>query len=821
MKQKVLTLLQNSILQSSFLMIAASFVFNALNYLFVVLMGRMLPLNEFGTLTVLTSLFFLIQVPSNALANATQRFIAYLDGKPSAYGVYIHNRRIAVILSLVSFLGYLAAAPLLKNFFKLESISPILWFSPVLLVLYWLSLHKAVLAGKRKFGQFSLVITVEGITKVASAFFLVLLGLNLTGALTSFSISMLLASLVAVQLARWKPAKFKQISGEKQTDINQFLVFSAISSVGLMLLYSIDIILIKHFLDAQTAGQYALLTLFGKMILLGASAFSGVILPHIAYALSAPKKRIALTRYGYSLIISFVSILTLLFNVFPETIATLLLGERALLIADFLPRYSIAMALLAVAAFSIQVQLTLKRYWFTLVPLLFSALLSSLLWINHASLLSIIVTFQRSSLAFFVVVVLAELSLDWRWHWQDLKDLLQNHRQDHLPKKKRSILIFNWRDTKHVWSGGAEVYVHELAKRWVQQGYQVTLFCSNDRKHARYQKIDGVEIIRRGGFYTTYIWGFLYYIFQFRGQFDYIVDSENGIPFFTPLYTGSVPVFLLIHHVHQDIFREHLVFPLDRLAMALESILMPLVYRSSQIITTSKSSKKAITQLGFKANQIHVFNPGVDLGNFHKSKKTKQPSFIYLGRLKSYKRIHLAILAFKNVVQVYPKATLTIAGSGDQKSALKQLVNQLKLQDKISFTGRVSETKKTQLLGSHWAMLQPSQMEGWGITVIEANACGTPVIASNVPGLRDSVVKNKTGLLFKDPDSLSKLMIKLIRDKKLYKNLSINAVNWAQNFSWSATAKAMLSHFESYEFKRQTFIRPQRFQLAREVRYDS
>jgi len=69
------------------------------------------------------------------------------------------------------------------------------------------------------------------------------------------------------------------------------------------------------------------------------------------------------------------------------------------------------------------------------------------------------------------------------------------------------ILIFNWRDTKHSWAGGAEEYIHQLAKRWVAMGHEVTVFSGNDGKSPRHETLDGVQIIRRGGTYFVYVWG--------------------------------------------------------------------------------------------------------------------------------------------------------------------------------------------------------------------------------------------------------------------------------------------------------------------------
>ncbi len=355
------------------------------------------------------------------------------------------------------------------------------------------------------------------------------------------------------------------------------------------------------------------------------------------------------------------------------------------------------------------------------------------------------------------------------------------------------ILIFNWRDTRHVWAGGAEVYIQEVAKRWVQQGHKVTLFCGWDGQSNRNGSVDGVEVIRRGGFYTVYLFAFLYYLLKFRGKYDIVVDCENGIPFFTPLYVG-LPTLLLIHHVHGEVFRQHLPFPLKHLAVTLESRLMPSLYKNHQVITVSESSREDIIKIGLSTkDKIEIVTPGVELHQPEGYQKTNYPSFIYLGRLKPYKNIDIAIKAFARVLAKVPSARLTITGEGECISSLKRLVKKLKITESVVFTGKVSEEEKIKLLSESWVALQPSSFEGWGLTVLEANSCGTPVIASDVKGLRDSVVDGKTGILFpvKDIDGLYREMDRMIFDNNLRQRLSEEAFLWSKRFDWHSSSKKL------------------------------
>jgi len=415
------------------------------------------------------------------------------------------------------------------------------------------------------------------------------------------------------------------------------------------------------------------------------------------------------------------------------------------------------------------------------------------------------------------------LKIDWRFIFQsfqlvnkvyfvfsrtlsDLLGLLEEIKIDNsVENGNLRILVFNWRDTKHVWNGGAEVYIHELARRWVAVGYKVTFFCGWDRLARRNETVDGIRVIRRGGFYTVYPLAILYYLFKLRGKFDIVVDCENGIPFFTPLFV-EVPKILLIHHVHQEVFRKHLPFPLSKIAIAMESKLMPNVYKNQPVITISNSSKADLVDRGWvNPEKIEVISPGVDLTLYKKTPKTSFPSFIYLGRLMAWKNLDTLLYAFSDLIDKVPVAELTIAGFGEDLVRLQKIAQKLGIEKKVHFPGRVTEEERSRLFGVSWAAIQPSSFEGWGITVIEANACGTPVIASDVNGLRDSVLDGRTGLLFpaRNAKVLSQKMLILATNQRFRSYLSDEAFFWARCFNWDHSAKTFERVIVDYLGRRQ------------------
>jgi glycosyltransferase involved in cell wall biosynthesis len=333
------------------------------------------------------------------------------------------------------------------------------------------------------------------------------------------------------------------------------------------------------------------------------------------------------------------------------------------------------------------------------------------------------------------------------------------------------------------------VYVDELAKRWAKEGNTVMLFCGNDGKNKRDEVVDGVRVIRRGGFYTVYLWAALYYLFKFRRNFDVIVDSENGIPFFSPLFSTK-PVVLLIHHVHQEIFIEQMKFPFSHIGRFIEGKIMPFVYRKRTIVTVSESSKKEIMKVGIAPEStIKIVNPGIKRPS-KKYSKTDFPTITYLGRLKAYKNIDVAIKAFAVTNKKHASSRMWIVGEGDSFGNLKDLAIKLGLEKKIRFFGKVDQQQKEKLLSQSWIAVQPSTVEGWGITVIEANASKTPVVASDTKGLRDSIIDGKTGVLVKvkDVKGFAKSFNSLIKNSRELKRLSKNAYAWSTKFDWDASS---------------------------------
>ena len=361
------------------------------------------------------------------------------------------------------------------------------------------------------------------------------------------------------------------------------------------------------------------------------------------------------------------------------------------------------------------------------------------------------------------------------------------------------ILIFNWRDLSHPWAGGAEVFLFETARRWVRQGHSVTWICGRHRQQASHSTQEGIEIIRRGGTYLVYLQAAAYYLTtalagRGRAPFDVILDSANGIPFFTPLFS-RLPKVIMVHHVHREVFFQEMPRLLAHAGCWMETVAMPFLCRRTPFLTVSESSKAALVKLGLAAPQISIVYNGVDHNIYRPGEKGQHPLIAYVGRLRNYKSLPIAIQAMPAILRSIPGARLVIAGSGEAQSRLQQMAREAGIAEQVQFLGYISQVEKVRLLQQAQVVVNPSMKEGWGISVIEANACATPVVGSDVCGLCDSILDGETGLLFPygDSEALADRLIHLLQDSGERARLSANALDWSQHFNWECTAEETLS----------------------------
>lgn len=349
------------------------------------------------------------------------------------------------------------------------------------------------------------------------------------------------------------------------------------------------------------------------------------------------------------------------------------------------------------------------------------------------------------------------------------------------------IAIFNWRDITHPQAGGAETYLYEQAKIWIKQGHDVVWFAARVKGRPNIETVDKISIIRAGNKATMYLLAPLYYM-RYMLDSDVVIDAENGFPFFTPFFSNKKKI-LLIHHIHKDVwFKGDVGKIVAYIGYFLETKIMPIAYKNTQIITVSQSSKDEIEKLMPKSKVQIVYNAVSD--DYVPGSKSKTPEVIFLGRLKKYKGIDIMLRAISLVDK---NLKVNLVGRGDDETRLKEISKELGLKN-VHFLGYVSEKAKKEYLQKAWVAINPSFVEGWSITNIEANASGTIVLGSRVHGVKDSIIDKKTGLLFTygdEKDLASKLQM-LLSDKKMRENMQREAIKFSKRFRWKESAEKFL-----------------------------
>jgi glycosyltransferase involved in cell wall biosynthesis len=366
------------------------------------------------------------------------------------------------------------------------------------------------------------------------------------------------------------------------------------------------------------------------------------------------------------------------------------------------------------------------------------------------------------------------------------------------------ILILNWRDIKNNWGGGAEQYIHELAKRWVKLGHEVTLFCGQNylQNLPAQEMVDGVRIIRKGGRYTLYIWSAWYYLTRLRNDCDIVVDAINGVPFFSPLYSRK-PIVALHFHVHDMQFFIELPFPMSLIGYILEKFMFRIFYLNVPVVAISETTKRDLANLGISENKVDVVYPATSKnGNKdidpQKIKRFSYPTLLYLGKVKRYKRVDMLVKLMPEILKQVPKARLLIAGWGTFGPYLTDISMKSLVKNNIKIIGPVSDSEKWELMSKSWVCVNPSLHEGWGIPVIEGNLFGTPTVSFNVPGLSESIKHGETGFLANTEEEFVEYVVKLLENASLRKRMSIASSKWAKNFDWDKSATKFLEVLRKY-----------------------
>ena len=357
----------------------------------------------------------------------------------------------------------------------------------------------------------------------------------------------------------------------------------------------------------------------------------------------------------------------------------------------------------------------------------------------------------------------------------------------------RRVHVLAWRDLDDVEAGGSELHIAEVAKRWAAAGLEITMRTSWAQGQPTEAMRDGYKVIRRAGRYQVFPRAALAEIAGRTGPRDVLVEIWNGMPFLSPLWNPG-PRIILLHHVHADMWNMTLGPKLGPLGALFEAKVAPPLYRRSAIATLCESSKdELVNDLGFDPARVTVVHPGIDAKYSPQGVKSPHPLVMAVGRMAPVKRYDLLVRAAHHARKTIPDLRLHIVGDGYDRPTVQAAIEELDAGTWVTLRGLLSEADKLALMREAWIITSASAREGWGMTLTEAAACGTPAVATDIAGHRDSVHHGQTGLLAPgDPAGLGDAMARVLGDADLRARLSAGALAWAGELTWDNTATRLM-----------------------------
>jgi len=362
------------------------------------------------------------------------------------------------------------------------------------------------------------------------------------------------------------------------------------------------------------------------------------------------------------------------------------------------------------------------------------------------------------------------------------------------------VLLVNWNDRANPHAGGAEIHLHEIFGRLARWGHAIDLVASGWPGCAPTAELDGLRVHRSGGrhSFALHARGAVRRLLR-ANRYDVVVEDINKLPLYLPWLT-DLPFCVIIPHLFGTTAFAEASWPVAAVVWAAE-LPIPRVYRRAAFHAISESTRDDLVRRGVPRERITVIHPGVDTTWYcpdGATPRTAQPTFLYVGRLKRYKGVEIALRALALARERRPALRLEIAGQGGDRPRLERLARELGLAEAVRFLGFVSEDEKRRLMRQVWAVVFPSPKEGWGISNVEAAGCGTPALASDSPGLRESVRDGETGFLVPhgDAPALADRMLALAADSGLVSRLGRGARAFAEGLSWDRAARATEAHLQ-------------------------
>ncbi|MFM2073492.1 MAG: hypothetical protein RLZZ623_3756 [Actinomycetota bacterium] len=354
----------------------------------------------------------------------------------------------------------------------------------------------------------------------------------------------------------------------------------------------------------------------------------------------------------------------------------------------------------------------------------------------------------------------------------------------------RRVHTLAWRDLDDPDAGGSEVHADEFMRRWANAGLDLTHRTSFAIGEPREAQRNGYRVVRRGSRYTVFPRAIAAEVTRRAGGYDALVEIWNGVPWFSPVWCHK-PRITFLHHVHGPMWGQILPGPLAGFGRALEATIAPPFYRRTQMVTPSDATRDELLELGFHAHRVSAVPNGVSTQFRPGGERSPTPLVVAVGRLAPVKRFDELIRAAVVARETVPDLRLEIVGSGPMADELVALSRALGASDWITFAGQIAHLELVDLYQRAWVVASASLAEGWGLTLTEAAACGTPAVATDIRGHQSSVVDGRTGVLA-PLGELGDALARVLGDDHLRRELGDAALARARTLTWDAAALGIL-----------------------------
>jgi glycosyltransferase involved in cell wall biosynthesis len=356
----------------------------------------------------------------------------------------------------------------------------------------------------------------------------------------------------------------------------------------------------------------------------------------------------------------------------------------------------------------------------------------------------------------------------------------------------RTINVVAWRDLDDPEAGGSELHAHRIATQWASAGLDVTVRTSAVPAGPAVRRRSGYRAVRRGGRYSVFPAVAAEGLRRRPSAGEGLVEIWNGMPFFSSLWFRG-PRVVFLHHVHAEMWGMVLPRWMAIAGEHIERTVAPRLYRGSRVVTLSASSRdEIVSMLGLPAERISVVPPGVEERFAPGGSRSPQPLVVAVGRLVPVKRFDLLLESLAALKSDIPALQAVIIGEGFERPRLEAVRHRLGADDWIQLPGRLSDAEVVDWYRRAWVVAATSLREGWGMTLSEAAACGTPAVATRIAGHADAVRHEETGLLADGRDDITRALAAVLRDAGLRQRLSRGATEYAATLTWEATARATL-----------------------------